>query len=344
MFGGAAAGRLQHTGIIVSYGFFPLALLLLQLALERRSLLIAVAFAGVASALALGRNQVALLLSAVLLAVAVASVVMAEQPLRYLRARAGVFAIMAVIGFALLAVPVLLTLQFAALSNRPEIPLDDALKGSLYPANLAQLMVADIFGSHGRYWGPGWRTISELPYTDDSFNYMFVGSVPMVLLLWLGLAGGGAFRRGLRLFTAVLAIALLYALGRYTPVFAWLFEWVPMVDKFRRPLDANFVFVAALALLAGHLLSDYVRTGMPRPRLAANLAVGSCAVAMLVSGVLFLGRTGQIDFGLSEVAKTAPIPIGIIAMLALARTRRVRVAAAIVVAQCTEPQPIFRAR
>ena len=33
MFGGAAAGRLQHTGIILSYGLFPLALLLLQLAL-----------------------------------------------------------------------------------------------------------------------------------------------------------------------------------------------------------------------------------------------------------------------------------------------------------------------
>ena len=40
MFGGAAAGRLQHTGIILSYGLFPLALLLLQLALERRSLVL----------------------------------------------------------------------------------------------------------------------------------------------------------------------------------------------------------------------------------------------------------------------------------------------------------------
>src|SRR5262249_50809177 len=31
MFGGAAAGRLQHTGIVICYGLFPLALLLLQL-------------------------------------------------------------------------------------------------------------------------------------------------------------------------------------------------------------------------------------------------------------------------------------------------------------------------
>src|SRR5262249_10535110 len=37
MCGGAASARLQHTGIILSYSVFPLALLLLQLALERRS-------------------------------------------------------------------------------------------------------------------------------------------------------------------------------------------------------------------------------------------------------------------------------------------------------------------
>ena len=71
MFGGAAAGRLQHTGMILSYGLFPLALLLLQLALERRSLLLALGvFAVVAAVLALGRNQVAMLLSFVLIAAA----------------------------------------------------------------------------------------------------------------------------------------------------------------------------------------------------------------------------------------------------------------------------------
>src|SRR5689334_12737304 len=45
MFGGAASARLQHTGIILSYSVFPLALLLLQLALERRSHLLAITFA-----------------------------------------------------------------------------------------------------------------------------------------------------------------------------------------------------------------------------------------------------------------------------------------------------------
>src|SRR5437762_2059314 len=78
MFGGVAAGRLQHTGAILSYSFFPPALLLLQVALDRRSLLAAAGFAVAASALALGRNQVALLLCFVLLAIAVGQVVTAE--------------------------------------------------------------------------------------------------------------------------------------------------------------------------------------------------------------------------------------------------------------------------
>ena len=46
MLAGAASGRLQHTGIILSYGLFPLAWLTLQLALQRRSLLLAPVLCG----------------------------------------------------------------------------------------------------------------------------------------------------------------------------------------------------------------------------------------------------------------------------------------------------------
>ena len=48
MFGGAASGRLQHTGMILSYALFPVALLLLQLALSRRSIVFGLMFAAVA--------------------------------------------------------------------------------------------------------------------------------------------------------------------------------------------------------------------------------------------------------------------------------------------------------
>src|SRR5215475_2591895 len=88
MLGGAAAGRLQHTGLIITYGLFPLALLLLQLALGRRSLISAIGFGVVASALALGRNQVSMLMCFALAVIVVGEVATAHRPLRYLRERA----------------------------------------------------------------------------------------------------------------------------------------------------------------------------------------------------------------------------------------------------------------
>ena len=75
---------------IAEGGLFPPALLLLQIALERRSLLIGAAFAVVAAALALGRNQVALLLCFVLAAAVLGEIAIAARPLRYLRERAAV--------------------------------------------------------------------------------------------------------------------------------------------------------------------------------------------------------------------------------------------------------------
>ena len=92
MFGGASSGRLQHTGIIIIYAVFPLAFLLLQLALQRRSLLLAAGFAIIAADVGLGRNQVALLVCALLLAAAVAEILVSAQPLSYLRERSGVLA------------------------------------------------------------------------------------------------------------------------------------------------------------------------------------------------------------------------------------------------------------
>ncbi len=331
MFGGAAAGRLQHTGIILSYGLFPLALLLLQLALERRSLVLGLAFSFVAASIALGRNQVAMLLCFVLVAVAIAEVAGAERPRVYLRERLAVLLAMAVAGLALIAAPMLLTMQFAALSNRPAVTLDHALLGSLHPAGLAQLAVANIFGTHGGdYWGPNGATEPLVALTDDSFNYLFVGVVPVILLLWLGLAGGGAFRRGRIMFAAVAALALVYALGRYTPAFTWAFDWLPGVSRFRRPVDASFVFIAMFALMCGALLADYIRDGVPRRRLAATVAVAA-GLGVVASGVMFAGRDGHSGDALAAALWSVPVAVAAILMLALARGARMRSVAAVAV-------------
>ncbi|MEZ5787043.1 MAG: YfhO family protein [Xanthobacteraceae bacterium] len=329
MLGGPAAGRLQHTGIILSYAVFPITLLLLTLALERRSLGAALGFAFFAAQLVLGRNQVALLLSVWLAAYVLCAIVKAERPVRFLRERALVLTVMLSGTVALIAVPMLLTLQFAALSNRPAVPLADALAGSLHPVNLATLAVADVFGTHEpQYWGPNAATLPEVRFTDDSFNYLFVGATTAMLALWLGFAGMSAFRRGRLLLSGVLALALLYMLGRYTPFFAPAFQWLPGVALFRRPVDASFVLLMALAMLSGHLLADYVRDGLPRLRLLPSILVAAGAIAVLVTAVVFSARSGHQSAALLAVGKALLVAAVVAVLLVIARTPRQRSLAA----------------
>src|SRR5215203_4457061 len=79
--GGSASARLQHTGMIFSYGFFPLALLLLEETLDRRSYLFAGLFAVVAAMMMVGRDQVAFLCALSLLGMVVYRIVEAERRL-----------------------------------------------------------------------------------------------------------------------------------------------------------------------------------------------------------------------------------------------------------------------
>src|SRR6476619_135390 len=248
MFGGPASGRLQHSGNIISYGLFPVVLLLMQMALQRRSVPIAGAFGIVAAVLALGRNHEALLLCFVLAAALAGEILSADDRRRYLRERAAVLATMAIVSLVLVAVPLLLTVQFAALSHRPEVPLDKALEASLYPANLASLAVANVLGSLETtqvYWGPNHDTLPAVGATDRSFNYLFVGAASTIVMLWFGIACGGVLQRGRRMMAALLLVALLDSLGRYTPAYALAFKYVPGINLFRRPIDATFVLIAA---------------------------------------------------------------------------------------------------
>jgi hypothetical protein len=312
MLGGPAAGRLTHTGMIISYGLFPPALLLMQLALERRSMLLAASFAVVAGLLVLERNHVSLLLSFVLAALFVGEVMAAERPMRWMHERWRVIATMAVVGVAIIVVPLLLTLQFAAVSNRPQVQLEEALLGSLYPANLANLAVANVMGALETtfsYWGPNYETLPEAAATDRSFTYLFVGATTMLLLMWLGVAGGGLVRRGRRLLTAVLVVALLYSLGRFTPAYALAFAYVPGIDLFRRPCDASFVIAAVLAILVGHLLADYARHGVPRMPWWRAACVGAVSVGAILWAIAFSAKTGHAWDAAVEVIKAAAVAI-----------------------------------
>ena len=189
MYGGSASSRLQHTGMIISYSFFPLALWSLHSALDRRSLRVAVVAGFAAALMALGRDQVAYLLCLTLCGSVLWQALRSPSALDFLRSRAPVLALAAFVTVAIMIVPVLLTLQFLQGSNRPDIAYGMALAGSLNPVNLLTMFVPDAFGSLDRiydYWGPGAATLAGNDWTDRTIDYLYVGTLPVVLIAWHG--------------------------------------------------------------------------------------------------------------------------------------------------------------
>lgn len=353
MFGGAASSRLQHTGMIVSYAFFPLALLALESLLARARIRDALFFGVSASLMVLGRDQVAFLFSLVLILRAGFAIVRAADPLSFLGSRFGVLALGGLTVVAIVAVPALLTMQFLGGSNRPGISYGVAVAGSLAPVNLITLFTPDIFGSLDwsyHYWGPGYETMSEADWTDRAVNYLFIGTVPIVLIVWHGLAGARLFARGNRFTLLVLLGTLLFALGRATPLFELMFKLVPGVSLYRRPADATFILNVALGFSSAYLLHRYIRSGAPHPfrALPGRFGPAFCLTTALgVAGLIaaaLLFSSGQHELApslqsLGLAGGFAAIIVGI--LLAGDRTGR-RTLAAIVLVAATGGELLWR--
>jgi hypothetical protein len=309
--GGSASARLQHTGIIFGYGLFPLALLLLEQMLARRSYRDGCLFGLVASVMVLGRDQVAFLSALTLLGYLAYETCRADRPLRFLGQRAGILAGAALVGAAILAVPVVLTLQFLTTSTRPAFGYGVAAMGSLPPESLATVLFANIFGSlraANDYWGPDWHSLVEGTWTDRATNYLFAGTVPALLILWHGIAGARLFAREFRFFFVVGLITLVYSLGRYTPLFSVIFDNLPGISLYRRPADATFELNVILAFSAGYLVHRYLAEGLPRFSEMRRSPIGTVAstlglvCAAILSGLVFAFRAQKAPIAGLEIA------------------------------------------
>jgi len=350
MLGGSASARLQHTGIILSYGFFPLALWLLEEALDRRSYRYGVLFAVSATLMVIGRDQVAFLCALTLIGAAAHRIWSSPRRFAYVRSRLGLLLTMALIGGILLAVPVILTMQFLATSTRPSFGFGVAAMGSLPPESLATVLFGNIFGSLRwtyDYWGPDWHSLSEGTWTDRATNYLFIGTIPALFLLWHGIAGGRIFAREFRFFLIVGLLALFYALGRYTPGFEVIFDHLPGVNLYRRPADATFLINIALALSSGYLVHRYVMEGTPiwgeaalgRLRIALPALAVSLVFAAIGSGIAFAIEGGHVLSALSEAGGSlvaAALVMALAVKLGGSAYRREALAAALVVLTGTE--------
>lgn len=286
-FGGSAAWRVQHIGHIQSYCFMALALWLFNRAQERASPLWG-AFAGLAlGGMLIEPNQVAFL-GALAFPVIFTVHILDGRIWPNLRAALPWGLWTAALCLAVALVPVAISWLFLAQSNRPVIDLAEAVRGSLHPASLLTFVVPDLFGAFDPavdYWGPYSETWDKSELTlSQNMSQVYFGMLPGLIVLVPGLLRGHLWDRGVRPFTIVAGIAIVYALGGYTPIYEVLYQYVPGVGVFRRPVDATFLLGIAVSLVAGYLvhlwLSGQIRSSSSnRMTFEAAIVLGLLAAA-----------------------------------------------------------------
>ncbi len=296
-FGASAAWRLQHIMQVQTLLFLAVSLWLLARALTHNSSLYGVLAGVFVGLMIIGPGQVSLLGCYILAGYTIHHwLSSADRPAAF-RASLRPLVVCGVVTVLLAGVPVLMTYLFLESSNRPDVAFSEAARGSLHPAFLFTAFVPDLFGAGDpkvEYWGPAspiwnaqWLAISE------NMGQMYIGALPIMALVLLGLRRGALFARDVRFFTFVTAAMLLYALGRYTPAFELFYRFIPGVDLFRRPADATFLLGSTMAVLAGYLIHLSLTHTLPRSSFRARalqIAVMTIVIGGSAATAIYFGK------------------------------------------------------
>jgi hypothetical protein len=165
---------------------------------------------------------------------------------------------------------------------------------SFSPWRLLTFLAPDVLGNPARGWFYGYGN-----YLEDA---VYVGVIP--LMLAFGAMAGTRFKHSAvndqpsavshqqfaslpRFLVLVLPVTLLLALGRNTPVFPFLYQFVPTFNLFQAPTRMMVWFVFALALLAGWG-ADRWRAPQGRALYWTRLgAAGAASVIITCAAALF---------------------------------------------------------
>jgi hypothetical protein len=341
-FGAAAAWRIQHVGQVMSLAYLAMALMLLSRMLAFSSKRYAIAFGTAAALMVLGRDQIALIGVYVLIAFVLTYWLTAKPRWQGIFASLLPLAISTCIIVILAGGPSLLTAMLAEESNRPSISLIEAGKGSLHPAAMLTAWVANLFGASGplvNHWGPPSPTWGPVElYLARNMSVLYVGALPVLAMLWVGILQGQLLKAEIRFFTIVLILTLLYALGRYTPAFMLMFDYFPGISLFRRPADAVFILGLFASIAGGYCVHRLASERLQKPKLWQSALNALIVLAVLACAAWIAWSKGAFELAvlpLTIAAASLALALGVMIGLPLVRSRSSFIAVALVAATMT---------
>lgn len=136
------------------------------------------------------------------------------------------------------AVQLLPFLEYSQFSTRPLSDVNYA-HGSTSLFSYIHLILPNFFGvmKDGTSWGA----------TADING--FVGIIPLLLAIWIILRNRS---RQVLFFTVSTIIALLLALGKYSPLYLFTFYVLPFFSRFRSPTSVLVIYTFSLSILVGY--------------------------------------------------------------------------------------------
>jgi hypothetical protein len=218
------------------------------------------------------------------------------------------------LGWGMAAIQWLPTAEYLSQSQRAGgVGYEFAMIYSFWPWRFLTLLAPNMFGTpaQGNYWGYGnlWE------------DAVYIGVLPLALAL-AAIARAARHRgRGLPLaaFLALVTLSsFILALGEHTPIFPFLYRYIPTFALFQAPTRFTIWAVFALALLGGMGVDGWRRPekrSLYWTRLgvagAAAVMIGAGVVRLLIQGVqlTFLSATALAGFwaaGVGALALLAP--------------------------------------
>lgn len=187
------------------------------------------------------------------------------------------------------------------------VDYDFAMNFSYAPLRTLNLLSPNIFGNPG-----DGSVLGSGAFFEDA---VYIGLVPLVsagaaVLGWLRGRGSPmhAHLREVPFWGTIVIIAFVFALGRHTPIFPFLYENIPTFDLFQAPVRWHLWTVFGLSVLAGAGAAAW-QTNRRARTWAARLTV-VCIAAALVGGIgqfLFEGGSENIRTMLRSVLITGLI-------------------------------------
>ncbi|MDK9717682.1 MAG: YfhO family protein [Trichlorobacter sp.] len=172
-------------------------------------------------------------------------------------------------------------------SNQGKGGLDreEAMQWSMPPEELATYLIPGMFGLSRQeagdrprqgtvyYWG-------RMVFTQTS---SYIGLLPWLLLpLPLLLMRD----RQTWFCVAIIALGLLIAMGKYTPVYHWLFDHFPGMSRFRVPKMFLFIPLAAVSLLAARGIDLLRRQELLETPVVQRYLAAVVSLPLLLGGLL----------------------------------------------------------